>query len=151
MQQESNKPKSGKVVGIIIFVIFALVALVTVSHFVNIGNSKNDKNKDHSMVEKGENQKIRENTQYQKIDNEWEVTITGNIPEDNNISIPPGSVYQIKTSIPINILFEDANGNTEVRELRPDEEKQFPAATPIKAWRQKPGKSIIRYSYTQKN
>lgn len=82
---------------------------------------------------------------------ESKITVTGEQPSENNISIPPGSDYKIKTSVPINILFEDAEGNTEVIELRPGEDKNFPLATPIKVWRQKPGESIVKINYSEKN
>ncbi len=136
------------------FVIITIAAMFTNGFGLFSSKEKSGNKNDFSYFEKGTSapEKTDEVTRRSSEGrSESKITVTGEQPSENNISIPPGSGYEIKTSVPINILFEDADGNTEVIELKPGENRRFPLATPIKAWRQKPGESVVRVTYFQKN
>lgn len=153
-EQKRKKNKFGLYL-VLAFVVITIAAMFTNGFGLFSSKEKDGDKSDFSYFEKGTSAPERTDAVKKRSGEEEEseskITVTGEQPSENNISIPPGCTYKIKTSVPVTILFEDADGNQVEDVLRPGEEKNFPQMTPLKVWRQKPGQSIVKVTYSEKN
>lgn len=149
-----EKPRAKNKAGL--YIVLAFVVITITAMFTNgFGLFANGKEKEKTakndfgyFENTSTNPEKNENKSLSK-GNEAKIIVTGEQPSENNISVPPGCTYKITTSVPVNILFEDGNGNQVEDNLRPGEEKDFPPMTPIKVWRQKAGKSVVKIIYSE--